>query len=86
MPLRKCLAQGFGEKLFQVTVWGQGVGGEGLEGRGRGKLYKERQSCCFRDTSCTCTTANDFEVIFSSMSKESDAEEKVLTALHMPGQ
>lgn len=42
---------------------------------------KAKQSCCSCGTSCTCSTVNGFEVIFSSMSKAKVmGEEEVLTA------
>lgn len=70
-----------GEKLWEGGLWGY----RGLKGgEEEGSCTKGKQSCCFCDTSCTCSTVNDFEVIFSSMSKEKVmGEEEVLIALYM---
>lgn len=74
-----------GEKLIEDVVWGEV---RVLKVREEEEsCTKRRQSCCFRDTSCTCTTVNDFEVIFTSMSEErAMGEEEIFTALYMPKQ
>lgn len=67
------------------AVGGHGSGlGELKGGKEQEGCTKRRQSCCFREASCTCTPGNDVEVIFSSMSKARvGAEEKILTAVYM---
>lgn len=65
--LKKCFVHPVERSYSRACSGGTG----GLKGgQEEESCTKSSQSCCFRDTSCTCTTINHFEVIISSMSRE----------------